>query len=133
MDAKKIIATTSDLLAAEKTRSAWSKGVKAYAAELLADLAENAQDAIAEGNRSDLLGAMLNGASDWTEYSEGGCSLIYNGEIAARLCTPSELRKTRNGDRRPNNREQWLDAQARALHQAAEMVVKAITEARKDV
>lgn len=132
MNAKKIIATATELIAAEKTRSAWSNGVKVYAAELLADLAESAPDAIAKGNRSDLLTAMLNGASNWNNYSWGGCALIYDEDIAARLCTPSELKKTRNGERRPNGREEWLDVQARALRQAAERVVKAIEQARKD-
>ena len=65
---------------------------------------------------------MLNGAQDWNKYSWGGSSLIYDGDIAERLCTPSELKKTRNGERRPNGREEWLDTQARALHQAAKRV-----------
>ena len=48
-------------------------------------------------------------------------SLIWNGDIAKRLCTKSELAKlkTRDGDyRKPNAREDWLDVQARALFQA---------------
>lgn len=132
MNAKKIIATAANLIEAEKTRSAWSNGVKVYAAELLEDLAENARDAIAEGDRSELFAAMLNGASNWNNYSWGGCSLIYDSDIAVRLCTPSELKKTRNGERRPNSREEWLDVQARALYQAAKRVVKAIEQARKE-
>jgi hypothetical protein len=60
----------------------------------------------------------LNGAKDWSQYSWGGCSLIYDAAIARRLCTPSELKKTRNGERRPNSNEEWLDTQARALNQA---------------
>jgi hypothetical protein len=110
----------------EKTRSAWGRGVKEYAAELIDELGE----AIAGGwfDPADI-GAplmlkkqLLNGASDWSQYSWGGSSLIYNEDIAARLCTPSELKKTRNGERRPNAREEWLDTQARALYQAALMV-----------
>ena len=61
---------------------------------------------------------MLNGANNWDVYSWGGCSLIYNEDVAKRLCTPSELKKTRNGERRPNSREAWLETQARALRQA---------------
>ena len=45
-------------------------------------------------------------------------SIIYDSDIAERLCTPSELKKTRNGERKPNSREEWLDVQARALRQA---------------
>jgi hypothetical protein len=113
-------------LAGEKTRSAWGRGVKEYASELVADLAESIEGGYfaAEDIAAPLLlnRQLLNGASDWAHYSYGGCSLIYNEDIAQRLCTPSELKKTRNGERRPNAREEWLDTQARALNQAARMV-----------
>ena len=66
---------------------------------------------------------MLNGARSWHDYSWGGCSLIYDRDIANRVCTISELKKTDNGTKRPNRREEWLDVQARALHQA-EMLIK---------
>lgn len=110
-------------LEAQKDRSAWDKGVKAYALELVEELEGRA----AYEGRNPEPGAecrewMLNGAQDWDEYSRGGSSLIYDGDIAERLCTPSELKKTRNGERRPNSREEWLDTQARALHQAARRV-----------
>ena len=71
------------------------------------------------------MAAMLNGARDWNEYSCGGCSAIYDEHIARRLCTPSELRRTYYGNRRPNNRETWLDVQARALFQAAANIRRA--------
>ena len=61
---------------------------------------------------------MLNGAKDWNQYSWGALSLIYDCDIAERLSAPSELKKTRGGERRPNSREEWLDVQARALQQA---------------
>ena len=109
------------------TRSAWLRGVAKYAAELLDELDEAerygyfAHEDIAAPRI--LRKALLNGASDWKQYSEGGCSLIYDAEIAARLCNASELKRTRNGQREPNSRESWLDVQARALHQAAEIIV----------
>ena len=80
---------------------------------------------------ADFSRALLNGASDWSAYSYGGSSLIYNGDIAARLCCPSELKKTREGERRPNSREEWLDVQARALAQAARVVRNAYQKAIK--
>ena len=95
-------------------RSAWSRGVKAYALEILADLPRNVEYGSIESLQADA----LNGARDWAQYSEGGSALIYDEDIARRLCTPSELKKTRNGDRRPNSREDWIDVQARALRQA---------------
>ena len=118
---------------ARTERSAWSKGVTAYALELVEDL----EEAIDGGyfDPSDLEApnlverALLNGASDWSQYSWGGSSLIYDGDIAERLCCPSELKKTRNGERRPNSREEWLDVQARALFQACNRVKKSIRAA----
>lgn len=107
-----------------KTRSAWDKGVSAYALELLEDL-ENFRDYRDEDYTIDLdtlKEELLNGASDWDQYSWGGCALIYDCDIAERLCTSSELKKTRNGERRPNAREEWLDTQARALNQAYHLI-----------
>lgn len=101
-----------------KTRSAWDRGVNAYAFDLLEVLPDN----VSYGSYTALKADMLNGADDWSQYSWGGCSLIYDGDIAERLCTPSELKRTRNGERRPNSREEWLDTQARALSQAAARV-----------
>lgn len=61
---------------------------------------------------------MLNGASDWKEYSYGGCAYVYNEDIMKQLCTPSEIKRKRNGELNPNSRETWLDVQARALYWA---------------
>ena len=52
------------------------------------------------------------------ESSWGGSHLCYDSDIARHYCTPSELRRTRDGARRPNAREEWLDVQARAIYQA---------------
>ena len=104
----------------EKTRSAWDNGKKVYALELLEDFPEDQEFYASPADKT----ALLNGADDWSQYSWGGCSLIYDGDIAERLCTTSELKKTRHGERRPNSREQWLDTQARALYQAANMICR---------
>ena len=107
-------------LEARKDRSAWSKGVTVYALELLEEYQERA---VYEGreaaDRVEFKAWLLNGADSWESYSYGGSSLIYNGDIAERLCCPSEYKRTREGERRPNSREEWLDVQARALYQAA--------------
>lgn len=110
-------------LEARKDRSAWNKGVTLYAFELVQELEERA--AYEERNPEpgkECREWMLNGARNWDEYSWGGSSLIYNRDIAERLCCPSELKKTRSGERRPNSREEWLDTQARALYQACNRV-----------
>lgn len=119
----------------EKQRSAWNKGVTAYALELVEQLGEQINDGYFEEldltESKKVRAALLNGAADWSQYSWGGSALIYNGDIAERLCNPSELKKTRNGERRPNSREEWLDVQARALFQAANRVCRHIRTLEK--
>ena len=103
-------------LETRKDRSAWDKGVTIYALELLEEYAERAAyEGRQAANTAEFKEWLKNGASDWDQYSWGGSSLIYNSDIAERLCCPSELKKTRNGERRPNSHEEWLDTQARAL------------------
>ena len=116
-------------------KSAWSKGVTVYALELLEELEQALNDGYFDPEDMEapklLNKALLNGAEDWSAYSWGGSSLIYNEDIASRLCCPSELKKTRKGERKPNSREEWLDVQARALFQASNRLKKAISAALK--
>lgn len=105
------------LLGSMPVRSAWARGVQAYAADLLQHLEENGLAPTKEN--------MLNGAADWNQWAWGGCGLIYDADIAERTCSPSELKRTRNGDRRPNAREEWLDVEARAVSQAAAYILRA--------
>ena len=119
----------------EKQRSAWDKGVTQYALEMVKQLGEQINGGYFEEldltESKKVRAALLNGAADWSQYSWGGSALIYNGDIAERLCSPSELKKTRNGERRPNSREEWLDVQARALFQAANRVCRHIRTLEK--
>lgn len=119
----------------EKQRSAWNKGVTEYALEMVEELAEQISggyfDELDLTDSKKVRAALLNGAADWSQYSWGGSALIYNGDIAERLCSPSELKKTRNGERRPNSREEWLDTQARALFQAANRVCRHLSKLNK--
>lgn len=119
----------------EKQRSAWDKGVTQYALELVEQLGEQIGggyfDELNLSEPKKVRAALLNGAANWSQYSWGGCSLIYDSDIAERLCCLSELKKTRNGERRPNSREEWLDTQARALFQAANRVCRHIRTLEK--
>lgn len=120
----------------KKLRSAWDRGVLQYAGELLDQL----EEAIEDGDfyQEDLNApkvleqGLLNGASSWGGYSWGGCSLCYDSDIAERLCTPSELKRKRGGDLRPNRSEEWLDVQARALFQASRRILLAVRELRHE-
>lgn len=107
----------------ETPRSAWGKGVKEYALELVDELIEREEhcgtELVPQGDTKELRKELLNGADNWSQYSHGGCSLAYDCDIAERLCTPSELRKKKGGELNPSSAETWLDVQARALAQAS--------------
>lgn len=109
-------------LEALRLRSAWARGVRVYALESL----EGCEGEEIAENWEVLKSDLLNGAKNWKEFSWGGCSLIYDQDIALRLSNPSELKKTRNGARKPNAQEEWLDTQARALYQAFNMIYRAM-------
>lgn len=100
IDIRKVI----ESLSAE--RSAWRRGVRSYAMDLLEDIPDY-QDLTPENCR----GTLLNGAGSWQEWSYGGCGLVYDVDIAERLCTPSELRKRRGGELEPSSHESWLDVE----------------------
>lgn len=121
------IAQAEKELSERRDRSAWDKGVTLYAFDLLDNLSEaiTYNNRVPE-NRAEAKEWMLNGAQSWGQFSYGGSALIYDSDIAERLCTPSELKKTRDGERRPNARESWLDCQARALFQASNRVLRMI-------
>ena len=118
----------SDVVAAlgsRRDRSAWDRGVTAYAIEMLEEL-EVDELAARTVERT-----LLNGAPTWHDYSWGGCALIYDADIAERLCCPSELRRTRGGERRPNAAEEWLDTQARACFQACMRIKRIVSRGQE--
>lgn len=108
-----------------KARSAWAKGVKNYALNLVEEIYQNDTDIV----KADM-SVYLSGAKNWKNYSYGvhGCSLVYSYDIAELLCSPSELRRTDHGRKLPNSFENWLDVQARALFQAHMLITELIGE-----
>ena len=109
-----------EAVAAHKAgRSAWARGVQAYAVELVEGLDDSADLC----NEWMLQKELLNGAQSWAQYSGGGCALCYNADIAKRLCSPGELKRLKWGMLPPNGRETWLEVQARALWQAHSLIV----------
>ena len=106
-----------------KARSAWAKGVKWYALNLVEESYKQDTDIVKVS-----MSVYLNGAETWKEYSYGAhsCALVYDYDIAQRLCTPGELKKTEFGRKLPNGFVNWLDVQARALHQAHNLIAELI-------
>lgn len=107
---------------ARKSRSAWGRAVNEYAYEL----AESIEDGKEFKDINSFAIELLNGACDWCEYSEGGCSLISDYEIAERLCTPSEFKKKKYGELPPSRGMSWIELQARALSMASRIVTSNI-------
>lgn len=112
----------------QKPRSAWGNGVKKYAIELLDEVKEwkGGDYELTPSNYEKMI---LRGADNWKHFSYSAMTLFYNEDIAKRLSTKTELKKTKNGILRPNPREEWLDVQARALYQASGVIRKAIVTA----
>lgn len=107
-------------------RSAWSEGVRDFAVDLFDEYVRDYKgleewDTLTEKiTEADL----LNGAKDWSQYSWGGCALIYDEDICKALCSPSEQKRYNNGELRYKHGEEWLDVQARALTEASRLVRK---------
>lgn len=108
---------------AYEPRSAWKRGVKETALEML-EMCES--DFI---QYDELESELLNGASNAHDYSYGGCALVYDEDIAERFCTPSELKRKRGGELPPSSNEEWLDVQARGVYQAINLI-KRITRSK---
>ena len=123
--------TARKILETRRDRSAWNKGVTLYALDLLESI-ENPESITPDLTRAEFKKLVLNGARDWSQYSYGGCSLIYNGDIAERLCSPSIVKRTKDGEHNPNKYETWLDVQTRALAQAANRLYEAIFFGKAD-
>lgn len=115
-------------LEAIKTRSCWDRGVKGIALNLLrsyidiCEYCDNNGRPVPELNEETL----LNGADDWNAYCYGGCALIYDGDIAEALCTPSMLKKKDGGRLSPDSRRTWMDLQRAAYKQAYRLLMTCI-------
>ena len=105
---EKKIQTLKQNIKRSPARSKWNEAVRDDAINLLDNL--EGRD-ISERN-------LLKGAGSWLEYSEGGCALIWNMDIAERYATPYELELCEGGEKNPNSSENWIEMQARALYQA---------------
>lgn len=119
MKAKEIIEKLESL---KTPRSAWKKGVLHYAFFIMSEFDRETE---IESETT-----LLNGAYDWKQASCSGCFYV-NEVIALTLCNKSELRMTRDGKRRPNRDETWLDVQARALFQASKLILSIMKNPQK--
>lgn len=123
------------IMAKKMSRSAWDKGVRDYAVwYILQPTSLDGDDTQRQHwDVSSLRELILNGAGGnivtvtdefkaWVRYSEGGCALIYNIDIAKQLCSPSEFKKAKNDIENGNYEVNWIETQARALYQASYLI-----------
>lgn len=114
----------------ERSYTNWTRAVCQYAMEMLESFEENNGFDVEKLNEKSL----LRGARDWQQYSNCGFSLVGNSEIAERLCSPTQLYIYERGMKAPvgmktlqgtaHSDSSWIDVQAVALKQAAEMVLE---------
>ena len=123
---ERVFTTARNVVETPHRVSAWERGVRATALDLIDNIEEQVMYSFDDYNEFPKIDEAfaLNGAADWQRYSESGCALICNEDIAERFCTPSELKRVtgKGGLRMPNSREDWLDVQARALRQAWRLI-----------
>lgn len=89
----------SILVTNSPARGAWSRGVRAYALDIINNFFEWAAFNEDNGEPLPVLDekTALNGADNWKHYSEGGNGLIYSYSIAERLFNASEFKKFEAG------------------------------------
>ncbi|MCM1516190.1 MAG: hypothetical protein NC080_07270 [Paraprevotella sp.] len=98
--------------------TAWDVGVRSAALEIWDRIIESGEY---PDNENLLYKSMLNGAQDWHQYSYGGCALVYDIDIARRYMRYSDLVNIIGG-RFELEGKNWLDVQADALYQAADLI-----------
>lgn len=103
----------------DSPRSQWKRAVKLYERELYESIAEKSDKALVkafafadyDGIKRHINSLLLNGAETWEQFSKGGNSLCYKGDIEERLLPPSQRGKYSG--------ERLLAMQAEALREAA--------------
>lgn len=130
-----------------KKASTWGKAVKAYALECL-EYAEQCgvkpntpTDFLSIGHIMNHVGGNAIKIGTWhsnaaqdiiKEASEGGNFLIYNEDIAERLCSPSHLKAMhrKDGSLKDPRRYRWIDLQTHCLTHAV-WLIEAVAAGRR--
>lgn len=114
IDVKKLIAEAEKMSKTE--RSCWSRAVASLIRDYAADvLGEHDGETV---SNKELFRLWSCGSETLKDAVYGGCFDIWNYDIAKRLCTPSEFKRSNEGMRNPNRRENWLDVEYRAIYRA---------------
>ncbi len=111
----------SIMISSSPARGAWSRGVRAYAHDIINNFFEWAAFNEDNGEPLPVLAekVALNGANNWKHYSEGGGGLVYSYSIAERLFNASEFKKFEAGKLDDLD---ILACEGRALFQAWQLI-----------
>lgn len=112
---------TSIIKNSHRPRSAWDKGVKQWALDLLDGMDDKAEFS----SLTSLLLEALSGSLDWKEYCYDDKGIISDYSIVEAFCTPTEKQRyiSRLGAlRAPNADETWMDVQVKAATQAWDLI-----------
>lgn len=116
-----------DVLNTASRRTAWERGVLRYAYDLFGAYVDSLgihdlQVRIGKISEADL----LRGAESWQQYSAMGRALIWDRDICLRLGTKYQIQKTERGQKQPARGGTWAELQAKALGEAAQIVIAAV-------
>ena len=116
-----------DVLNTASRRTAWERGVLRYACDLFGAYVDglgihDLHIRIGKISEADL----LRGAESWQQYSAMGRALIWDRDICLRLGTKYQIQKTERGQKQPTRGGTWAELQAKALGEAAQIVVAAV-------
>ena len=123
MKSKKTWAQVLEQIKQHKARSAFDKGVRRFAIDLVESAIERHHFKMSDFADSDEK-LFLNGAKDWKQYVDGACGLFACSDIAEALCSPSELKRVKGGLLSPSRNESWIDVAARAYRLAYETLIR---------
>lgn len=117
------------------SRTSWERGVRSFAVDIFDKYIEQLKlnlwdDRVRIGKITEE--SMLNGAKNWNQYSRDGNYLIYNRDICRSLYNKKEQKRTKCGELPPNDHEDWLDVQGKALQQAAQIVMRIANRRDRD-
>lgn len=110
-------------LNAAPRRTAWERGVLQYASDLFGAYVDSRgitdlDVRIGKIEEADL----LRGAESWQQYK----ALIWDRDICLRLGTKYQIQKTERGQKQPSRGGTWKELQAKALGEAAQIVITAV-------
>ena len=108
-------------------RTAWERGVMQYASDLFGAYVDSRGITdlvvrIGKISEADL----LRGADSWRQYGEMGHAFIWDRDICLRLGTKYQIQKTERGQKQPSRGGTWKELQAKALGEAARIVIAAV-------